>query len=107
MPAFLLSPLFLRAAGALLLALTLLGGWTWLKAHYREEGRVEVRAEAQALAEANRVEAAKASTELAAKHAASEATLRRRIAAIRAAKADACAKANALPEILEGIPSDP
>ncbi len=39
MPAFLLSPLFLRAMGALLLVIALISLWSWGTNHYREEGR--------------------------------------------------------------------
>lgn len=69
----------------------------------REEGRQEVRAEAQALAEANRVKAEKASQELSAKHARSSAKLRKLIDDLRAEKADVCSEANALPGILEAL----
>ncbi len=45
MPAFLLSPLLWKVVGALVVAAALAWAWHLFVEHYREQGRVEIRAE--------------------------------------------------------------
>lgn len=89
------------------MALTATGTVWYYKHRYddakREEGRVECRAEAAKTAERNRLNAEAINATREAERLKTEATLRRKIAAIRSAQADACSEAPALPSILDGL----
>lgn len=98
-----LTPAMLRIIGYAVAFLLLSGGLTYAVHRYNESVREEVRAEARKSADESRAKAEAASLALSAEHAKTEAVLRRKVAALRAAQSDACSEAKMLPQILEAL----